>query len=96
MSSDEQPGLIISNTETIRSFLIQASKDVQLSPELKDDALNLSSQTNIPYKALRNIWVSSPHSTRPDLLSVFSGSGFVFTSPKPRQKVITPCLKSIG
>ncbi|KAL5865671.1 hypothetical protein ACOSQ3_003185 [Xanthoceras sorbifolium] len=89
MGSDDQkrsPGLVISNSESIRSFLVLASRDSQLSPELQEIAFNLYSLNNLPYKSIRNIWVASHPSTRPDLIRLFSGSAFVFTSPKPREK----------
>ncbi|CAK7356116.1 unnamed protein product [Dovyalis caffra] len=79
-------GLTISITEPIRSFLLTASKDTELSEQLQDLALNLSSQHNLHYKAFRTIWIQSPPSTRPDLIRLFSGSNFIFSSPKPREK----------
>ncbi|KAF5942282.1 hypothetical protein HYC85_019924 [Camellia sinensis] len=79
-------GLIISNTETIRSFLITASNDPLLSLDLRKTASDLSVQPSMPYKSLRSVWFASLPSTRPDLLCLFSGSDFVFTSPKPREK----------
>ncbi|KAJ4728661.1 ATPase, vacuolar ER assembly factor, Vma12 [Melia azedarach] len=79
-------GLIIFNSESIRSFLLSASEDPQLSPELQATASNLSSLSNVPYKSIRSIWVESNPSIRPDLFSLFSLSEFVFTSPKPREK----------
>ncbi|KAL7176348.1 hypothetical protein ACSBR2_029813 [Camellia fascicularis] len=79
-------GLIISNTETIRSFLITASNDPLLSLDLRKTASDLSVQPSVPYKSLRSVWFASLPSTRPDLLCLFSGSDFVFTSPKPREK----------
>ncbi|XP_010256404.1 PREDICTED: uncharacterized protein LOC104596808 [Nelumbo nucifera] len=79
-------GLVIANSETIRSFLRSASKDSNLTDELRKSASNLLSQTSVPYKSLRTIWFASPSSTRPKLLQLFSGSDFVFSSPKPREK----------
>ncbi|XP_056850092.1 uncharacterized protein LOC108825660 isoform X2 [Raphanus sativus] len=80
-------GLIISVTEPLRSFLASACDDRRLSDELRDIASDLRSRnTVVPYKLLRAIWTGSDPSTRPDLLALFSGSGFVFTSPKPREK----------
>ncbi|THF97460.1 hypothetical protein TEA_029188 [Camellia sinensis var. sinensis] len=79
-------GLIITNTETIRSFLITASNDPLLSLDLRKTASDLSVQPSVPYKSLRSVWFASLPSTRPDLLCLFSGSDFVFTSPKPREK----------
>lgn len=79
-------GLIISNNDSIRSFLLSASEDLQLPRELRETALNLSSLNKAPYKSIRQIWVGSLPSIRPDLFRLFSGSEFVFTSPKPREK----------
>ncbi|KAL1087513.1 hypothetical protein V6Z11_D08G188400 [Gossypium hirsutum] len=88
MSSDDpnQPGLVITVTESIRSFLLSASNDRRLSEELRELALTLSSAANAPYKQIRSIWMESVFDTRPGLISLFSGSNFVFTSPKPREK----------
>lgn len=80
-------GLILSVTEPLRSFLASACDDRRLSDELRDIASDLRSRNTVPYKLLRAIWTGSDPSTRPDLLGLFSGSGFVFTSPKPREKV---------
>jgi len=80
------PGLVISSTEGIRLFLSTASEDPHLSPELRQIASDLSSQGNVPYKLLRALWFASRTSTRPALIQLFSGSEFVFTSPKPREK----------
>ncbi|KAJ0246286.1 ER-based factor for assembly of V-ATPase [Hirschfeldia incana] len=79
-------GLILSATEPMRSFLALACGDHRLSAELRDIASDLRSRNTVPYKLLRGIWTGSDPSTRPDLLGLFSGSGFVFTSPKPREK----------
>ncbi|KFK26893.1 hypothetical protein AALP_AA8G307300 [Arabis alpina] len=79
-------GLILSATDSIRSFLDRASGDLRLSDELRGIASDLRSRNTVPYKLLRAIWTGSDPSTRPDLLGVFSGSDFVFTSPKPREK----------
>ena len=90
MSSDDpqnQPGLVITVTESIRSFLLSASNDPRLSQELRELALSLSSRTNVPYKQIRSIWVGSDVDTKPGLISLFDGSNFVFSSPKPREKV---------
>ncbi|XP_050377426.1 uncharacterized protein LOC126794700 [Argentina anserina] len=80
------PGLVISTTEPILSFLASASTDPHLSKELQQTAAQLSSKSNVPYRAVRALWVASHASTRPHLLHLFSGSGFVFTSPPPREK----------
>ncbi|CAA0409460.1 unnamed protein product [Arabidopsis thaliana] len=79
-------GLILSATEPLRSFLALASGDRRLSDELRGIASDLRSKNTIPYKLLRAIWTGSDPSTRPDLLGLFSGSNFVYTSPKPREK----------
>ncbi|XP_044501498.1 uncharacterized protein LOC123222667 [Mangifera indica] len=89
MGSDNphnSPGLNISSTQSIRSFLLSASKDPQLSPQLQQLALNLTSLSTLPYKSIRNIWLASSPSARPELLHLFSGSEFVLNSPKPREK----------
>ncbi|KAL6176023.1 hypothetical protein ACLB2K_052659 [Fragaria x ananassa] len=80
------PGLVISTTEPILSFLISASTDPHLSKELQQTASKLSSKSNVPYRAIRALWVASRASTRPQLIHLFSGSGFVLTSPPPREK----------
>lgn len=90
MSSDDppnQPGLVITVTESLRSFLLSASNDRRLPQELRELAFTLSSRTNAPYKQIRSIWIVSDVDTRPGLISLFSGSNFVFPSPKPREKV---------
>ncbi|XP_010445426.1 PREDICTED: uncharacterized protein LOC104728092 [Camelina sativa] len=79
-------GLVISATEPMRSFLAIASGDLRLSEELRGIASDLRSKNTVQYKLLRAIWTGSDPSTRPDLLGLFSGSGFVFNSPKPREK----------
>ncbi|KDP41139.1 hypothetical protein JCGZ_03630 [Jatropha curcas] len=80
------PGLIISTTEPIRSFLLSASKQPHLSQNLRALASTLLTQNNIHYKSLRSLWIACQPSNRPDLASLFSGSEFLFTSPKPREK----------
>ncbi|PKI45728.1 uncharacterized protein LOC116193304 [Punica granatum] len=86
-SRDQPPsGLVISATESIRSFLLSASRDPHLSEQLQELASDLRSLDNVPYKPLRSIWIASSPDVRPDLVRLFSGSGFVFTSPKPREK----------
>ncbi|KAI3956893.1 hypothetical protein MKX01_000927 [Papaver californicum] len=90
MAEDEDisnlKGLMIANNEIIKSFLNSAKSDLNLTDELRQTASNLFSQPSIPYKSLRNIWSESLPSTRPNLLHLFSGSNFVFPSPKPREK----------
>ena len=80
-------GLIIGNTDTIRSFLRSASTDPHLSADLQLTASTLASQTTLPYKPLRALWFASPSQTRPKLSRLLYGSQFIFTSPKPREKV---------
>lgn len=80
------PGLIISATEHIRGFLSSASRDPSLSGQLRDLASDLSSRADLPYKSLREIWFASRPETRPGWARLLSGSHFVFTSPKPREK----------
>ncbi|XP_044465391.1 uncharacterized protein LOC123195638 [Mangifera indica] len=89
MGSDDRqssPGLMISSTHSIRSFLLSASKDSHVSPQLQQLALHLASLTPVPYKSIRNIWMASHPSARPELIHLFSGSEFVLNSPRPREK----------
>ncbi|XVF13646.1 hypothetical protein REPUB_Repub08aG0225700 [Reevesia pubescens] len=89
MRSDDlqnQSGLVITVTESTRSFLLSASNDPRLSQELRELALTFSSRTSAPYKQIRSIWIGLDVDTRPDLISLFSGSNFVFASAKPREK----------
>ncbi|KAJ7953438.1 ATPase, vacuolar ER assembly factor, Vma12 [Quillaja saponaria] len=80
------PGLVIYVTETIRLFLSAAAKDPHLSQELREIALNLSSQDDVPYRYIRALWFATQPSERPDLLRLLHGTAFVFTRPKPREK----------
>lgn len=86
MTANPTGGLLVSNTNYIRSFLSTASNDPLLPQDLRQTAVDLSSQSSVPYKALRSIWFSSKPDTRPELLSLFSGTDFIFISPKPREK----------
>ncbi|XP_052210028.1 uncharacterized protein LOC127813214 isoform X2 [Diospyros lotus] len=79
-------GLSLSNTGTIRSFLNSAIDDHSLPQDLRQTASDLSAQPAVPYKSLRSIWFATEPSMRPDLLCLLSGSEFVFTCPKPREK----------
>ncbi|XP_043696480.1 uncharacterized protein LOC122646910 [Telopea speciosissima] len=79
-------GLVVSSNETIHSYLRSVSEDPSLSDDLRQTASNLLSESSIPYKSLRLLWFASPSATRPKLLHLFSGSDFVFSSPKPREK----------
>lgn len=80
-------GLIIGNTDAIKSFLRSASADPLLSPDLQRTASALASQTELPYKPLRALWFASPSETRPKISRLLYGSHFLFTSPKRREKV---------
>ncbi|KAK8484117.1 hypothetical protein V6N13_122621 [Hibiscus sabdariffa] len=90
MSSGDpnQSGLVISVTESLRAFLTSASNDPLLSQGLRELALALalSPATNASYRQIRSLWIASNVETRPRLISLFSGSNFVLTSPKPREK----------
>ncbi|GLT81271.1 hypothetical protein SLA2020_526640 [Shorea laevis] len=79
-------GFAISVTESIRSFFLSASKDPLLPQELRGLASNLSSQSNVTYKQLRNIWINSTAESRPALLQLFSASDFVFSRSKSTEK----------
>lgn len=79
-------GLVISTTESIRSFLIAASINPDMSQDLKDLASSLSQKPSVPYKSLKSIWIGCNTKIRPNILCLFSGSNFVFNSPKPREK----------
>lgn len=82
-------GLIVATSKSIRSFLLSAASDSgpRLSPELRELASDLSSKPSVPYKSLRSIWSALPVGSRPSLTRLFAGSEFVFSSPKPREKV---------
>ncbi|XP_021765634.1 uncharacterized protein LOC110730166 [Chenopodium quinoa] len=85
--SSSTTGLILSNTETIQSFLTSSSSSSSNLPEnLRQSALSLSSQSSLPYQSLRSIWVASDPTTRPSLSLLLRGSSFLFNSPKPREK----------
>ncbi|KAL1348175.1 hypothetical protein AAHE18_07G060800 [Arachis hypogaea] len=79
-------GLVISTTESIRVFLSGASQDPNLSHHLRHTSADLLSQSELSYEPLRSVWMASDPSTRPELTQLFSGTRFVFSSPKPRQK----------
>ncbi|XP_077239881.1 uncharacterized protein LOC143880789 [Tasmannia lanceolata] len=79
-------GLIVANNETIRSFLLSVAENQDVNEELRKTASNLMSQDLLPYKSLRSLWFDTPSSARPKLLHLFSGSDFVFSSPKAREK----------
>ncbi|GFQ02954.1 hypothetical protein PHJA_002439200 [Phtheirospermum japonicum] len=79
-------GLIITTTDAIRTFLTAASTDSHLSKDLRDLSSSLIINSTVPYKSLKTIWFGSGREIRPDLSSLFRGSNFIFTSPKPREK----------
>uniref|UniRef100_A0A7C8ZE31 ATPase, vacuolar ER assembly factor, Vma12 n=1 Tax=Opuntia streptacantha TaxID=393608 RepID=A0A7C8ZE31_OPUST len=83
-TTSSDPGLILSNTDPIRTFLTCFSSN--LPDDLRKSAISFSSQPSIPYKSLRSIWVASDPATRPPLSVLLHGSSFLFTSPKPREK----------
>lgn len=84
-------GLVVNNNETLRSFLRSAADDHDhLTPELRHLALDLCSQSSIPYRSLRTVWFALPSGDRPALRRLFAGAEFVFSSPKPREKVREP------
>ncbi|KAL7595664.1 uncharacterized protein LOC111918112 [Lactuca sativa] len=81
------PGLIISKTETLQSFLSTSINNPHLSPDLRQIASSLSLRpSSVPYKSLRSIWLASDPSTRPALSAVVTGSHFILNSPQPREK----------
>lgn len=89
-------GLIISTTDPIRSFFTAAaSTDPHLSEDLKNLASSLSLHSTVPYSSLKAIWFGSERETRPSLSSLLSGCEFIFTSPKPREKVILIIIRKL-
>ncbi|CAL5187906.1 unnamed protein product [Lathyrus oleraceus] len=85
-NNSNRVGLILSSTNSIRVFLSGASNDPTLSSQLRQTSSELLIQSKIPYEPLRAVWISSDPSTRPELIRLLSGTGFVFSSPKPREK----------
>ncbi|KAI5439867.1 hypothetical protein KIW84_025284 [Lathyrus oleraceus] len=85
-NNSNRVGLILSSTNSIRVFLSGASNDPTLSSQLRQTSSELLIQSEIPYEPLRAVWISSDPSTRPELIRLLSGTGFVFSSPKPREK----------
>ncbi|XP_004496325.1 uncharacterized protein [Cicer arietinum] len=85
-NSSSRVGLVISTTDSIRVFLSGASNDATLSPQLRQTSSDLLIQSELPYEPLRAVWIASHPSTRPDLTRLLSGTRFVFSSPKPREK----------
>ncbi|CAM8884292.1 unnamed protein product [Rhodiola kirilowii] len=83
-----QSGLALTNTESIRSFIVTAFGDANLSEDLQQEASRLSSQPSVSYKSIREIWSTSSSSmARPDLAQLFDGSVLVFNSPQPGKRV---------
>lgn len=82
-------GVVVSITDELRSFLTSSSTDSHLSEDLRDLSSSLTIQSTVPYKSLKSIWLGSRPGVRPDLSSLLAGSNFVFTSPTPRQKVVS-------
>ncbi|KAL4199761.1 hypothetical protein AMTRI_Chr03g146440 [Amborella trichopoda] len=79
-------GLVIKSNKTLISFLLDASQLQTLSADLRTVAEDLSSKDSIPYKTLKDLWLSMPCSERPSLLSLLFSSEFLLQSPKPREK----------
>ncbi|CAN1256466.1 hypothetical protein LINPERPRIM_LOCUS9328 [Linum perenne] len=85
-SPSDSPGLVVKKQDRIQSFLLSASGEPGLPQDLKDLASSLLSQDNVPYAPLRRIWFKSQPSSRPELIFLFSGCEFVFSSPKQRER----------
>ncbi|CAN1145874.1 hypothetical protein LINPERHAP2_LOCUS14932 [Linum perenne] len=85
-SPSDSPGLVVKKQDHIQSFLLSASSEPGLPQDLKDLASSLLSQDNVPYAPLRRIWFKSQPSSRPELIFLFSGCEFVFSSPKQRER----------
>ncbi|RVW50010.1 hypothetical protein CK203_082327 [Vitis vinifera] len=79
-------GLIIGNTDTIRSFLRSASTDPHLSADLQLTASTLASQTTLPYKPLRALWFASPSQTRPKLSRLSMDPNSSSPAPNPERR----------
>ncbi|CAI8604207.1 unnamed protein product [Vicia faba] len=85
-NTSNRVGLVLSTTNSIRVFLTGASTDPTLSSQLRQTSSDLLLHSEIPYKPLRAVWIASDPSTRPELTRLLSGTGFLFSSPKPREK----------
>ncbi|CAN1328168.1 hypothetical protein LINPERPRIM_LOCUS34359 [Linum perenne] len=85
-SPSDSPGLVVKKQDRIQSFLLSASSEPGLPQDLKDLVSSLLSQDNVPYAPLRRIWFKSQPSSRPELIFLFSGCEFVFSSPKQRER----------
>ncbi|XP_058770003.1 uncharacterized protein LOC131643719 [Vicia villosa] len=85
-NTSNRVGLVLSTTNSIRVFLSGASNDPTLSSQLRQTSSDLLLQSQIPYEPFRAVWIASDPSTRPELTPLLSGTGFLFSSPKPREK----------
>ncbi|XP_044971561.1 uncharacterized protein LOC123436370 [Hordeum vulgare subsp. vulgare] len=80
------PGLVVTATDSIRSFLSSATGSPDLSDDLRDLASALSSEPAVPYRSIRAIWCADCSRGRPPLRQLLQGAQFVLSSPKPREK----------
>lgn len=83
-------GLVVENNDRIRSFLLNVTNDLSSSDFTEESrrlASEIISQKSLRYRDLRAIWSSHPSSKRPALSELLYGTTFVFSSPKPREKV---------
>lgn len=80
------PGLVVTATDPIRSFLSSAAGSPDLSDDLRDLASALSSESAVPYRSIRAIWCADCSRGRPPLRQLLQGAQFVLSSPKPREK----------
>lgn len=80
------PGLVVTATDPIRSFLSSAAGSPDLSDDLRDLASALSSGSAVPYRSIRAIWCADCSRGRPPLRQLLQGAQFVLSSPKPREK----------
>ncbi|PKA55709.1 hypothetical protein AXF42_Ash012001 [Apostasia shenzhenica] len=84
-------GLVVKNNATIRAFLSgAAAENERLSRDLRDLSSDLVARDSVPYRSIRAIWSALPAGVRPSVISLFFGIDFVFSSPKPREKVREP------
>ena len=81
------PGLAVTATDPIRSFLSSSAASGDLDADLRELASALSSEPDVPYRSLRAIWCAAPPDARPPLRGLLRGADFVLPSPKPREKV---------
>ncbi|XP_051199178.1 uncharacterized protein [Lolium perenne] len=80
------PGLVVTATDPIRSFLSSAAASPDLAADLRDLASALSSAPAVPYRSIRAIWCADSSPGRPPLRQLLQGAQFVLSSPKPREK----------